>query len=80
MSASKSRADFNRRHGFRETPDMLGREVVPVVWGTLADPRCKPGITDANYIMSSRHVPCGNLTDTSEAGGHFPRRCLEALE
>ena len=59
---------------------MLGREVVPVVWGSLADRRCKPGITDANYIMSSRHVPRENFTDTSEAEGHFPRRRLETLE
>lgn len=49
------RADFDMGHGFWETPEVLRREVVPVVWGPFAYRFCDSSISNPDYVMSSRH-------------------------
>ena len=49
------RADVDLFHASRETPEVLGREVVPVVWGLIREPCCNPFISDPHYVVSSRH-------------------------
>lgn len=56
-------ADFDVRHGFWETPEVLGREVVPVVWGSFADCCCNPCISYPHYVVSSRHIRVDITTD-----------------
>ena len=48
------RADFDMGHGSWETPDVLRRKVVPVVWGTWGNLCCNPFISNPHYVMSSR--------------------------
>ena len=50
------RADLDMGHASWETPEVLRREVVPVVRSHRAIGRCKPLISDPHYIMSSRHA------------------------
>ena len=56
-------ADFDVGHGFWETPEVLRREVVPVVWRPFAGCFCNPNISDSYYVMSSRHVRVELSTD-----------------
>lgn len=50
------RADVDMGHGSWETPEVLWREVVPVVWGASAYVRCNPFVSNPHYVMSSCHV------------------------
>ena len=57
------RADFDMGHGSWETPEVLWREVVPVVWGSFANRCCNPSISNPHYVMNSRHVHVEIITD-----------------
>ena len=54
-------ADSDRRYDFGEAPDVLGGEVVSMVWSGVGGHRCKHGVADADYVVSSRHVPAPKL-------------------
>lgn len=57
------RADFDVGHGSWETPEVLRREVVPVVWGLRANLPCNPDISNPHYVVSSRHVRVEMMMD-----------------
>lgn len=50
------RTDFDMGHGSWETPDVLRRKVVPVIWGTWANSCCNPFVSNSHYVMSSRYL------------------------
>ena len=51
------RAGFHMGHG----SDVLRRKVVPMIWGTCANPFRNPFISNPHYVMSSRGVRVGIL-------------------
>lgn len=57
------RADIDVGHASGETPEVLRREVVPVVWRPGANRCCNPFISNPHYVMSSRHVRGGDDID-----------------
>ena len=57
------RADLNMGHVPRKTPDVLRREVVPVVRGLGGDFCCKPVVPHSYNVMSSRHVRMDMIID-----------------
>lgn len=56
-------ADFDVGHGYWEAPEVLGREVVPVVWGPFASRFGNASIANPHYVMNSRHLSREIITD-----------------
>lgn len=49
-------ADFDVGHGYWKAPEVLRREVVPVVRGPFANRFGNASVADPHYVMNSRHV------------------------
>ena len=61
-------ADFDMSHVPGESPEMLRRKVVPVVWGTGSNLRCESCISNSHYVMSSCHIRMNIQVDLWHSG------------